>query len=107
MRRFLALLLLVCGSCAAPSEEEVRAEFGSFVEKHNACADASECALIYPGCPLGCYVPINVESAEKAKAKAKELIDDYQSGGQACAADCLEATPLACVNHKCELTARQ
>ena len=107
MRCFLALLLFVCGSCAAPSEDEIRAEFDSFVGSHNACDDVSECTLIFPGCPLGCYVPINVESADDASAKAKALIDDYESGGRGCAYNCIEATPLACRNHRCDLTARQ
>lgn len=106
MRCFLALLLFACG-CAAPSEDEIRAEFATFVDEHNACDDVSECTLIYPGCPLGCYVPINVESAEDAKAKAKALIDDYESGGSGCAYSCIGETPLACRNHRCELTARQ
>jgi hypothetical protein len=107
MRSLLALLLFACGSCAAPSEEEVRAEFESFVAKHDACEDAADCTLIYPGCPLGCYVPINVESVEKAEAKAKELIEDYESGGSGCDYSCIGPTSLACMNHRCQLTARQ
>ena len=56
----LALVLFVC-SCAAPSEDEVRAEFETFVDKHNGCTRDEDCvaADVSDDCVglIGCHGP--------------------------------------------------
>ena len=71
------------GGCA-PSEEEIKQEFGEFVSKHVACTRDTECALISPGCPLGCSVAIQAGAASEGERLGRELIDDYERGGTAC-----------------------
>jgi hypothetical protein len=92
-----SLLLLAC----APSEEEVRADFDEFLTTRTACASADECVLVYPGCPLGCAVAVHRDFETETRSRAAELIDDYESGGRACAYDCL-AMQAACSSGRCE-----
>jgi hypothetical protein len=96
--------LIVCAlaaSACAPSEEEIQEEFDEFLSTRNSCSDVSDCALVYPGCPLGCAVGVNKAHAADVKAKAEELIEDYESGGQACAYECLQTEP-ACTACRCD-----
>jgi hypothetical protein len=89
--------------CAAPSEEEVQADFNRIVDKSNACAADSECVLVSPGCPLGCSVAVNREQASRVERAARDLIDDYESGGRSCDYDCVGPLEPVCVSEKCEL----
>ena len=44
---------------------------------------------------------VRADAAEEVRAKAKELIDDYESGGQTCVYDCLIVT-VDCVGGRCQ-----
>ena len=96
---FAAVLLAACG----PSEEEIRADFAAFVDSANRCEIAADCALVYPGCPLGCYAAVRADRAEEATRYAAELISDYESGGASCQYDCVEPPRLTCVQLRCGL----
>lgn len=96
---FAATLLPACG----PSEEEIKADFAAFVDSANRCEVAADCALVYPGCPLGCYAAVRADRAEEAMRYAAELISDYESGGASCQYDCVEPPRLTCVQLRCGL----
>ena len=84
----------------APSEEEVRAEFEKFVSSRRACALDADCVLAAAGCPLGCTAAVNREHQAAVEAKARELIEDYESGGAACDYECV-SEQAACVERLC------
>ena len=88
--RFALAMLLACALIpgCAPSEEDIQEEFDEFVSTRNSCSSVDDCTIVHPGCPLGCHVGVNKAHEAAVKAKADELIDDYESGGQACAYDC-------------------
>ena len=92
----MALFLTAC----APSEDEIRAEFEEFVSPRKACTTNDDCVLAATGCPLGCGTAVNREQQAAVEAKARELIEDYESGGAACDYQCI-ALEAACVEGRC------
>lgn len=103
MSRFDALLFIAAAALAscAPSAQEIQDEFDEVVAQSNACAEASECVLVSPGCPLGCTVAVNRDSEAAVKAKAAELIQSYESSGVSCNYGCIQPGPLACEAGRC------
>ena len=99
----IALPCLSCGDDEPPSEDEIREDFARVVARSNSCSDVTECVLVYPGCPLGCYVAVNQSSAADVEERAEELIADYQSAGRSCDYGCREAPPLECTDSRCTL----
>ncbi|WP_437733646.1 hypothetical protein [Sorangium sp. So ce1335] len=97
----LLIVGLVCASCAR-SEEEIREDFEVIVAESNACNDASECVYASPGCPLGCFVPVNSAKRAYVEDEARELIDDYERGGRYCAYECVAPGPLECTDGRCQ-----
>jgi hypothetical protein len=85
----------------APSEAEIRSEFADYVKEANACEAASECALATADCPLGCFVAVRAERVESVERKARELVGDYESGGQQCQYDCAIPAGTECVDGRC------
>lgn len=97
----LVFLAAACTGCAR-SAEDIQQEFDDVVAGANSCSAAADCALIAPGCPLGCFVAVNAAKKDEVEAKAKSLIEDYQRGGRACAYDCAAPGPVACVSGRCD-----
>lgn len=97
--KFLFLLAWVAG--CAPSEDEIKREFGELVDGANTCATPSDCTLVYPGCPLGCTVAVRADRADELQRKARDLISDYERGGQSCQYDCVGVTGATCVEQRC------
>jgi len=95
----LTTLVVVLG--CAPSEEEIKEEFAAEVERSNDCSADSECVTATAGCPLGCWVVVNAEFKARVEQKARELVEDYESGGQGCDYECAEQPTVACVNGEC------
>lgn len=93
--------LLLCVAGCSPSEEDIQAEWDETVAASNACQSAADCALVSPGCPLGCFAAVNSAKKAEVEARAAELIDDYESGGTACAYSCVAPGPLECTGGKC------
>ena len=102
LRRLAPLLALAAG-CAlfARSEGEVRDEFDAYVAGANTCTAASDCASASPGCPLGCQVAVRADRKADVEAKARDLIDMYERGGQSCIYDCAGVGPLVCEGGRC------
>lgn len=94
------VLALTSGGCA-PSDEEVQREFESEVQRVNVCESSSECVALSPGCPLGCWVAVPEKERDHLERKARELIDDYESGGASCDYECTEAPAVVCRDGKC------
>jgi|SRR6478735_993840 len=128
-RRFtFAIVLLLCAGCARktessegsappkeappepaqataapepePSKADIVQEFGAFVSERNSCAQASECVMLSPGCPLGCGVGVRAEHAADAEAKAKALIAEAEKQNGACTYKCA-ALHLECTEGHC------
>jgi len=85
----------------APSEEDVQAEFNDYVNGANSCTSVDQCAFASAGCPLGCAVPVRKDRVADVENKARELIDDYESGGRRCDYECVAAPELACTAGRC------
>jgi hypothetical protein len=99
MKRAIVITALL-GACGI-SEERAEDQWSAFVEEHNECTDVSECAIVYPGCPLGCYEAVAQEHVSEAQTEAQRIIDKYERGGRACAYSCAEAPSLVCENQRC------
>jgi len=97
----LAVLTSFAAACGA-SADEVQAEFNAFVADHDDCQAATDCALITPGCPLGCTVALRADAVDEAEALAKDLIDDYERGGTSCAYGCVGSLRVSCTNQVCQ-----
>lgn len=93
-----AVFGLACGA----SEEEVQREFDAVVAASNACERDSECVEVSPGCPLGCGHAINVKHKQTVERRARELIDDYETGGRSCDYECVLRGPVACIADRCD-----
>jgi hypothetical protein len=92
-----ALLALAC----APSEDEIEQEFADYVASRKACAVDDDCVLASTECPLGCGTAVAREYQSEVEQKARELVDDYESGGQSCQYGCV-ALVAACQAGRCE-----
>ena len=88
-------------AACAPSEEDVRAEFNEFLSSRDDCETSDQCVLVLTECPLGCYHAVNARYATSVERKARELVDDYESGGRACAYGCLQAFGAVCEVGSC------
>lgn len=99
-QRAIFAATFVLGACA-PSEEEVQAEFDAEVASSRACQTEADCTLISPGCPLGCWVVVSASARGRVEQKARELVEDYESGGAHCEYQCPEAPGVACLAGQC------
>jgi hypothetical protein len=91
--------LIVLMSCA-PSEEEIKKEFDAYVAERNACMVTDDCVIASTGCPLGCGTAVNRVYQAAVEAKARELVDEYESEGQKCYYDCNVPVPV-CMDGRC------
>jgi hypothetical protein len=109
MTKDMRALYLVCLTFAAlgcaPSEEEIKQDWKAFLDRHQACKQDSDCTLISAGCPLGCASPIAVDAVADGERVAKELIEDYESGGRSCAYECVAGCVAACEESRCVVAA--
>ena len=89
-------------SCSSQrSADEVAAEFEAFVEDNNSCAADDECVIVSADCPVGCWVVVNETRVEATQAKARELVEEYESGGRACYYDCAVPGTPRCEDGHC------
>ncbi len=98
---FALVLGLGMGCELALSQDEARARFEAYVDGANHCATAQECAVASAGCPLGCFTIVRADRKADVEAKARELIKDYERGGQSCQYDCATLGPLLCTDGRC------
>jgi hypothetical protein len=99
MTRWLVAAAFLAG--CSPSAEEVQAEFEDYVRGATACETAAECAIAHASCPLGCWVVVRADRVEDVERRARQLIEDYESGGQRCDYDCTEDPVPACIDEHC------
>lgn len=99
-QKAILIATVLLGACA-PSMEEVQAEFNAEVASARACQTETDCTLISPGCPLDCWVAISSSARTRLEQKARELIEDYESGGAQCDYECIEAPTVACLDGLC------
>jgi hypothetical protein len=99
----LVALVLSTG-CRGRSEDSVRREFEAYLAAINHCSSVAECTTIGPGCPLGCQVAVPARHKDAAMSKARDLIDQYESGGTSCLYECALTGPLVCEQSRCTLT---
>ena len=87
---------------AEPSMQAVQAQFDAFVQTANACETASECAIVRPGCPLGCFVAVRQDRMEDVEAKARQLIAEFSLGGtRICLYLCQPEGAVSCTQNRC------
>jgi hypothetical protein len=98
---FISLPLAAVG--CGRSEEDVQKEFDAFVAEANACQQDADCVLVSPGCPLGCFVAVSSAKKAEVEEKARELIDEYQAGGQRCDYDCIAPGAITCAAGRCQV----
>jgi hypothetical protein len=48
--------------------------FEKLVSEHNSCLSSSDCAVVTPGCPLGCYVAVRRSDVPVVESRARELV---------------------------------
>jgi hypothetical protein len=97
------LVALLLAACVAPTEEDIQRSFRKVVNESNACTRSGDCTLVSPGCPLGCYAAVNVESAGTVNQRARDLIEDHESQGRACDYGCPAQAHAECRAGRCEV----
>lgn len=102
LETFAFAACVVLGVACGASEEAVQREFDAVVAASNFCERDSDCAVVFPGCPLGCQTAINAKHKQKVERRARELIDDYETGGRSCEYDCASPGPVACIAERCD-----
>lgn len=85
----LAVFLIGCGSDSGSGDIDIQNNFTQEVDRSNSCATDNDCVLVYPGCPLGCGVAVNVGAEEKVRNLAAEIIDSHNKNNPACAYSCM------------------
>ncbi len=70
----MTIVIFSLSGCAA-DEAEIQAEFDSYVAARQSCEVDSDCGLVYPGCPLGCYVVVATDHAGVNKISNKPRIE--------------------------------
>jgi hypothetical protein len=113
VRLFRALAGLSCavsigagcsgGDDGPPTEQEIKTEFDAFVASHNRCVADTDCVLVSPECPLGCFAAVESGSRVEVEEKAHELVRRYERGCScSCAYDCISAV-AGCREGRCEV----
>ncbi|HHO53459.1 MAG TPA: hypothetical protein ENK18_21960 [Deltaproteobacteria bacterium] len=96
--RYVAPIVWLC-SCV--SAESLQWEWEAFLLDHQDCVEDVECAVVYPGCPLGCAAAVRADAVDEAEARIAELLKQYERSGRGCSYECVEHTPPACVQGLC------
>ena len=100
IEKLLVVAVLAFGGCT-PTGEEIQAEFDAAVADANHCGADTDCVLVHPGCPLGCYVAVNKDHQAEIAELAEDLIEDYESSGQACMYSCMAPGEPRCEQGRC------
>ncbi len=103
MHRWMIGTIVICSLVGCvPSEEEIQEEFDAFTASRRGCEQDTDCTVVSPGCPLGCYEVVAKEHAAAVEKKAHELIADYERRGQTCDYSCTEPPEPRCNDGQCE-----
>jgi hypothetical protein len=75
----------------------IRPAFEKLVSEHNSCLRSSDCAVVTPGCPLGCYAAERRSDVPNVESRARELV--AQSGPDCrCMYKCPPEPSPSCTN---------
>lgn len=99
MRWLLPLFMLT--GCA--SEQRIQQRWDDYVEEHNSCEVASDCAIVSPGCPLDCWSAVSVDDVDEAEQTAERLIRRYEGLVRSCNYGCLAPGELSCEAGACTI----
>jgi hypothetical protein len=80
----------------------LRPEFDKAVSEHNTCKKASDCAVLTPGCPFGCYVGVRASDLVVFEARARELVSQIGSDCR-CMYKCTSKPRASCVHGRCAI----
>ncbi len=80
------------------------AEFGATVSEHNTCNESSECSVITPGCPFGCYVGVRAAAVAVVEGRTRELVS-RQGSDCHCRYKCPAIPRASCVHGRCTIEA--
>jgi len=69
--------------------------------KHDDCDADGDCALAYPGCPLGSAAAVMVSDVDEAEAKAERLVNRHERPGRAGEHEGVEMSGVACAAGRC------
>jgi hypothetical protein len=83
----------------------MRPEFDKAISEHNSCTKASDCAVLTPGCPFGCYVGVRSSDLVEVDARVRELVRGSKSDCK-CKYKCGPTPRAACVKGKCAIEPR-
>jgi hypothetical protein len=81
--------------------EALRKEFEGYVETVNSCVSDSECTVIFPGCPLGCFVAVPEARRTEIEAKAQSMLTAFGGGRTVCGYNCAASSPASCTDRRC------
>lgn len=86
-------------------EEGLQEDWQTFLSEHQTCAVDEDCAVVFPGCPLGCGDVVQSSALDDAEALAETLLRRYERGGRSCAYDCIQlGDPYCADDGQCALT---
>jgi|SRR6516165_1694182 hypothetical protein len=78
------------GTLCQEQNASLRAEFERSVSTRNSCERSTDCAVLVPGCPFGCYVGV-----ARAHASEVELLVKKLTGGNPPDCRCMYKCPAA------------
>jgi hypothetical protein len=80
----------------------LRPEFEATVSEHNSCKTSSDCSVITPGCPFGCYVAVRAIDVALVESRARELVS--RNGSECrCMYKCTQKPRSSCVHGRCTI----
>ena len=84
----------------------MRPDFDKALSEHNSCKKASDCAVLTPGCPFGCYVGVRSTDVAVVESRVRELV--RRSGSDCtCKYKCVGTPRAACAKGKCAIELRR
>ena len=106
MRMGLMLATLLVTGCTV-DEQTLVDRWDTFVAENNSCAVDTDCAVVYPGCPLGCYDAVSTDAVDEAEAEADRILRIYRRPGRGCDYDCTQNDPPTCEAGTCQVTSSE
>ena len=78
----------------------LRTEFEQAVSTRNSCEQSTDCAVLTPGCPFGCYVGVARAHASEVEVLAEKLVGSNAPDCR-CMYKCPAAPQASCVHGIC------
>jgi hypothetical protein len=83
----------------------LRPEFDKAVAANGACTKSSDCAVLTPGCPFGCYVAVARMHAVEVERLPHELVG--RAPDCRCMYKCTARPRASCVRGNCTIESRR